>query len=131
MHVCILEYMNTVFCLYSKSSLPVKKGTACSKWPVWIKFWNERGQSRNGCDGMDWWQKFLITTIQDNLCCLIPASLGISTKFTWIVVIKIFAINLYHHFSTHSSVTAMLPRLKWSTVNNAFQDFTHNLVMFT
>ena len=42
----------------------------------------------------------LIKTIQVNLCCLIPASLRISTKFTWIVFIKIFAINLYHrsHF---------------------------------
>jgi len=48
-----------------------------------------------------WWYrlvtKILITTIQVNLCCLILAPLGISTKFTWIVVIKIFAINLYHH----------------------------------
>jgi len=39
-----------------------------------------------------WWYrsmaKILITTIQVNLCCLIPTSLGISTRFTWIVVIK-------------------------------------------
>ena len=35
------------------------------------------------------WRKNLLTTIQVNLCCLIPASLGIDTKFTWIVVIKI------------------------------------------
>ena len=27
----------------------------------------------------------------------ILASLGISTKFTWIVVVNFFAINLYHH----------------------------------
>ena len=29
-----------------------------------------------------------ITTIQVNLCCFITASLEISTKFTWIIVIK-------------------------------------------
>jgi len=39
----------------------------------------------------------LLTTTQINLCCLISALLGASTKFTWIVVIKIFAVNLYHH----------------------------------
>jgi len=39
---------------------------------------------------------FLITAIQVKLYCLVPASLGISTKFARIVAIKIFAINLYH-----------------------------------
>ena len=29
-----------------------------------------------------------------NLCCLLQVSLGFGTKFTWIVIIKIFAINL-------------------------------------
>ena len=38
--------------------------------------------------------KILITTIQANLCCLLHVSLGFSSKFTWIVFIKIFAINL-------------------------------------
>ena len=32
-------------------------------------------------------------TIQVNLCCLLHVSLRFGTKFTWIVVIKIFAIN--------------------------------------
>ena len=36
--------------------------------------------------------KNLIRTIQVNFCCLIPASVAISTKFT---VIKILSINLY------------------------------------
>ena len=45
------------------------------------RLWNQRG-SQNSCDGIGRWQN-LITTIQVNLCCLIPASLGISTKFTW------------------------------------------------
>ena len=65
----------------------------CSKWPVWKKLWNQEGSQEMAVmlyvDG-----KFLITTILVNLCCLIP---GISTKFIWIVVIKIFAINVYHH----------------------------------
>jgi len=38
--------------------------------------------------------KILITTIQANLCCLLHVSLRNGTKFTWIVVIEIFAINL-------------------------------------
>ena len=41
--------------------------------------------------------KILIATIQVNLCCLTPASLGINTNSPEFVVIKIFAINLYHH----------------------------------
>jgi len=50
--------------------------------------------------GMAVIEKVLIATIQVNFCCLIPASLEISTKFSLIVVIKIFAIDIYHlsHF---------------------------------
>ena len=54
----------------------------------WKKMWNPRWRPRNGCDGR-LMVKILITTIQVNL---VP--LGLGTKFTWIVVIKIFTINL-------------------------------------
>ena len=56
------------------------------------------GPARNGCDV----RKILITTIQVNL---VP--LGLGTKFTLIVVIKIFTINLPsqpflgHHLGFH------------------------------
>ena len=61
-----------------------KKVQPCLKWPVWKKLWNRRERPRNGCDGVG------NAIIQINLCCLILASPGISTKFTWIVVIKFF-----------------------------------------
>ena len=51
--------------------------------------------------------KNLITTIQMNLCCLIPASLEISTYFTWIFFIKIFAIKL--HISIEKQSADVLP----------------------
>ena len=38
--------------------------------------------------------QILIAIIQVNLCCLLPASLGLGTKLTWIIAIKICAINL-------------------------------------
>jgi len=53
----------------------------------------KRWQPRNGCDGR-LIAKFLITTIQVNLCCLHHISLGFGIKFTWTVVIKNFAISL-------------------------------------
>ena len=57
-----------------------------------------------------WWYRLmariLITTIQDNLC---PYPKGISTKFTWIVAIKIFAINLYYH--SHFLATPFISQL--------------------
>jgi len=44
-------------------------------------------------------EKFLIMTIHMNLCCLLHISLGFGTKFTWIVISKIFAISLpSNHF---------------------------------
>ena len=55
------------------------------KWPVWKKFWNQRGQPRNGCDGIDWWQNF--NNINSGQFVLPHPSF---TKLTWIVVIKIF-----------------------------------------
>ena len=53
---------------------------------------------RNGCNGV-LITKILIITIQVNLCCLLHASLGFGTKFTWIIVIK-FLLLIYHrsHF---------------------------------
>ena len=54
----------------------------------WKKMWNPRWRPRNGCDGR-LMVKILITTIQVNF---VPRPSG--TKFTWIVVIKIFTINL-------------------------------------
>jgi len=75
---------------------PLNWCSAVQKWPVWKKLWN-KGAAKKWL----WWYRLMvkisIATIQVNLCCLIPASLGISSKFIWIVVIKIFAINLYYH----------------------------------
>ena len=61
--------------------------------PGWKKTGNQRWRPRNGCDNSSM-AKILITTIQVNLCVLLQVSLGLGTKFTWIVVIKIFAIEL-------------------------------------
>ena len=56
--------------------------------------WEKSCEIKGAAKKWLWWYrlkaKILITTIQVNLCCLIPASLEISTKFTWIVVIKFF-----------------------------------------
>ena len=65
-------------CFYEKSKVAVKK---------WL-----------------WWQtksKILITKILVNLCCLPHVSLRFSTKLTWIVVIKIFAISLPSQWISH------------------------------
>jgi len=61
---------------------------------AWVKkLWNPGGGQEMAVM-VSQWQKILITTNQVNLC---PhpsfGSLGISTKFTWIIVIKIFAID--------------------------------------
>jgi len=58
------------------------------KKAVKYKWW-----PRNGCDGRSV-TNILIMKIQVNLCCLIPASLEISTKLTSIVVIKHFVTDL-------------------------------------
>jgi len=65
-----------------KSVQPKKAG--------WKKMWKQRWWSRNGCDGIKVMQH-LINTI---LCVLLQVSLGLSTKFTWIVDIKIFVNDL-------------------------------------
>ena len=62
------------------------------------KLWNPSWRQRNGCDGRLMVQ-ILIVIIQVNLCCLLPASLGLGTKLTWIIAIK-FVPWTYHqsHF---------------------------------
>jgi len=66
-HISVQEDIN---------SLAIRKGVALFKMTSMKKV--AKGWPRNGCDGIGWWQV--------NLCCphacLIPASLGISTKFT-------------------------------------------------
>ena len=66
-----------------------KKSVRPSKRLWWKKMWNPRWRPRNGCDGK-LMVKILITTIQVNF----GAAWSIGTKFTWIVVIKFFTINL-------------------------------------
>jgi len=92
--------------IYSTSC---NKGAALFKMASVKKAVKSKGQPRNGSDGIRLMAKIFITTIQVNLCCLIPASLGISTKFTWIIVIKNFAINLYHH--SHFLATPLISQL--------------------
>ena len=65
-----------------------KKRVRPSKRLWWKKMWNPRLGPRNGFDGR-LMVKILIMTIQVNL-----VTLYLGTKFTSIVVIKIFTINL-------------------------------------
>ena len=53
------------------------------------KLWNTGGGQEMAVM-VSLWQKKLITTVQVNLCCHIPASLGIGT---WIIIIKTFSTN--------------------------------------
>ena len=76
-----------------KNSQDVKKVRPMQKMKAWKKLWNPKWRPRSGCDSRIM-AKFLITAIQANLCCLLQTSLGIGTKFTWIIVIKNFAIIL-------------------------------------
>jgi len=82
--------------MYSQSN-PKTAQLYKSVWPprrpLRIKMWNPRWRPRYGCDGK-LIAKTLIMTIQVLLCYLLHASLGFGTKFTWIVIIKIFAIIL-------------------------------------
>ena len=97
-----------------KNSQAVKKGVRPLKRLWWKKMWNPRWRPRNGCDGR-LMVKILITTIQVNF---VPRPSG--TKFTWIVVIKIFTINLpsqpffgrhlgFHIFFHHSLFKGRTP----------------------
>jgi len=51
-----------------KNSPTVKKGATRAKKAAWKKLWNQRWQPRSGRGGLIM-AKFLITTIQANLCC--------------------------------------------------------------
>jgi len=63
------------------------------KMPEWKKMWNQRWRPRYGCDNSSM-AKILITTIQMNLVSSPSETWRRTHKFTWIVVIKIFSIEL-------------------------------------
>jgi len=69
-----------------------------------------RWQPRNCCDSRQM-VKFLIMTIQVNLCCILHISLGFGIKFTWNVIIKIFTISL----SSQPFLVCHLGFLQWSS----------------
>jgi len=48
--------------------------------------------AKNGCDNISM-EKTLILTIQVYLCVLLLILTGLSTKFTWVIFIKIFTIE--------------------------------------
>ena len=75
--------------IYTQKQPGHKKGVALFKMVSVKKLWNQGGSQKMA----GWWQNFN----NNNSGCLIPASLGFSTKFTWIIVIKNFATSLYHH----------------------------------
>ena len=78
-----------LICISNPKQPSCKKSVRPSKRLWWKKMWNPRWRPRNGCDGR-LMVKILITIIQVNF----GAAWSIGTKFTWIVVIKIFTINL-------------------------------------
>jgi len=65
-----------------KNSWAIKKGVALFKMASVKKAVKSKGAAKKWLCWYRLMAKNLITTIQVNLCCLIPASLGISTKFT-------------------------------------------------
>jgi len=77
----------------------IQKQPCCKKsvWPprrpLRKKMWNPRWRPRNGCDGR-LIAKVLIMTIQLNLVLNPSETWRRQHNFTWIVVIKFFAINL-------------------------------------
>ena len=93
-YICLLIIywlisLSLYIAIYPKTA-KLKKVQPC-KMACMKKQWNQRGAAKK--------LKKLIKTISTCiLCCLTPASLAISTKFTWIVVIKIITINLYHDY---------------------------------
>jgi len=99
--------MYTQLAYYLIQNTPAVKSGCGPKKAIVKKMWNPRWRPRNGCDGR-LMAKYLIKTIQVNLCCLLHVSLKFGTKFTWIVVIKNFAISLLpsqpflgHHLGFH------------------------------
>ena len=85
---CTLDYV-WVYNISNPKQPRCKKSVRPSKRLWWKKMWNPRWLPRNGCDGR-LMVKILITTIQVNFVPIDQAA----PKFTWIVVIKIFTINL-------------------------------------
>ena len=65
--------------------------------------WNPRWWPRNGCDNR-LTVKILMTTIQVSLWHIL---LGFSTKCTWIVVTKIFAVSLHAYYHNHFLATIL------------------------
>ena len=98
-----------------KNSLAVKKGAALFKNGQYEKSWEIKEVAKKWL----WWYrlmaKFLIATIQVNFV-LIPSE---GLKLTWIVVIKIFPINLYHH--SHFLAAPFISQLfsYWPFLNRA------------
>ena len=82
---------SSVYCKYNlyKNSHAVKK-VCGSKMAGWNEMWNQMWWPRNGCDNHSK-AKILISTIQVNLCVFLQ---GLGTNFTWIIIIKFFAIEL-------------------------------------
>ena len=72
-----------------------------------------------GCDSRSV-TKILIAIIQVNLCWLIPASLGIGTKLTWIVVVAVTNTAIdKDSFSSNSDTPACTTTFDhtWYTIN--------------
>jgi len=90
-----------------KNSKVVKKGAALCKIVSMKKVVKYRWKPRNGCDS-----RSMTKYNNENSGYLISASLGIGTKFTWIIVVKIFVTDLpsqpflgHHlHFTAFSMV---------------------------
>ena len=76
-----------------QNSRAVKKMQPYAKWLVCEKLWCTGG-SQEIAVMVAQWQNNLITTIQVNFYCGIPASLEIIIKFTWIAAMKIFVTDL-------------------------------------
>jgi len=86
--------INRLFCfLFFLSNSPAVKKVCSLQEGHCEKNVKSKVAAKNDCDRR-LIAKILISTIQANLCCLLHVSLGFGTKFTWIVVIKIFSINL-------------------------------------
>jgi len=70
-----------------------KKKCVAPKMPLWKMMWNPRWRPRNACDARVM-IKLLITIIQVNLVSNPSEMWKRQHRFTWIVIIKNFAINV-------------------------------------
>jgi len=97
--LCVHFYVHDSWSRISNPKQPnCKKSVWPPRRPLWKKDVKSKVAAKKWLDGR-LIAKILIMTIQVNLCCLLHVSLGFDTKFTWIVVIKIFAISLpSNHF---------------------------------